>query len=153
MKIQLSTDAALIASFISELQEHHHQLAPEMFRTMSSTKAQNVAVDLLSQPNHYFYLAFEEEQPIGFLWLEEIPVRDNGLIHLESSLHIAGILTSKKWRNQGVSQGLLAYSEKIAKEKGFSKITLDFWALNHLEQFYQKHGYEPYKYQMSKILD
>lgn len=153
MEIKESTETNILAYFLQDLQDHHHQLAPAIFQKMSTADAQQLVTDLLNNSSHHFYVAYNDKKLAGVLWLEEIPVRDNGLIRLDKSLHVAGIVTKKGFRKQGVAQALLTHAEKIAKDKGYAQLTLDFWALNGLETFYHKHGYETYKYQMRKPLD
>lgn len=152
MKIKACEDASLIAPLLKELHEHHLKLDPDLFKKVPDHVYSEIVARALASGEHHFYLAFQEETPVGFIWLEELPVRENNLVRLERSLHISGLVTKNHLRRQGIAEALLAQGETFAKEHGYPQLTLDFRAVNDLRDFYTKQGYQPCKYQYHKSL-
>lgn len=152
MKIIASDDLLLIVPLLKELHEHHRKLDPTMFKSVPDSVYAEIAAKALSSGEHHFYLAFQSGSPVGLIWLKELPVQENDLMRLESSLHISGLVTKDLLRGQGIAQALLTQAEVLAREKGCPQLTLDFWAENDLQDFYAKQGYLPSKYQYCKPL-
>ena len=152
MKIVASEDLELIAPLLKELQEHHRRLAPSVFKEVPETVYKKVIANALATGEHHFYLACQAGTPVGMIWLEELAAQENDLLRIERSLHISGLVTQDQLRGQGIAQALLAQAEALAREKNYPQLTLDFWAVNDLRDFYAKQGYQPCKFKYYKTL-
>ena len=152
MKIKACEDAFIDCPLLKELHEHHLKLDLNLFKKVPDHVYSEIVAKALTSGEHHFYLAFQEETPVGFIWLEELPIRENNLVRLERSLHISGLVTKNHLRGQGIAEALLAQGGNLRQGTWLSSIDLDFWAVNDLREFYTKQGYQPCKYQYHKSL-
>lgn len=61
-------------------------------------------------------------------------------------INIHDVIVSKEYRRQGISQRLIQYLEKLAKERGCCKLTLEVLAENSIaKSSYSKMNFESYK--------
>lgn len=67
MKIKSCEEASLIAPLLKELHEHHLKLDPNLFKKVPDHVYPEIVARALASGEHHFYLAFQDEMPVGFI--------------------------------------------------------------------------------------
>ena len=70
-KISPCEDADLLAKLYQSVQEVHHQLIPNVFKSFDYEAFRDLLQDLLAAETHHFFVAWQK-QPCGFIHLKEI---------------------------------------------------------------------------------
>ena len=139
-------DAALIAKL--SRQTFYETFADsnttsDMDKFMNEQFNNEVLMEEVETPGSIFYLAYENDQPVGYIRLR------NGDNHPEfkgaSSIEIARIYAIKKSIGKGVGRELMLKCIDIAQEMNRDIIWLGVWEKNERAiAFYQKWGFEKF---------
>ena len=71
----------------------------------------------------------------------------------EKLLHVAVLTVRQTHRRRGIGEALLGRAEEIAREFGASRLTLEVYLFNDgAVRFYERVGFDPLKYLMSKSI-
>ena len=73
-KISSCEDADLLAKLYQSVQEVHHQLIPNVFKSFDYEAFRDLLQDLLAAETHHFCSL--AKQPCGFIHLKEIELSD-----------------------------------------------------------------------------
>lgn len=150
-KIIPCEDAELLAKLYQSVQEVHHRLDPNVFKSFDYEAFRDLLQELLVKETHHFFVAWQN-QPCGFIHLKEIHLSDTPLMFSQRRLEIEALSVEKAYQQQGVGESLLAYAADFAREKHYERVTLNFWAKNHVAGFYQRNGFQIERYNACKIL-
>ena len=150
-KISPCEDADLLAKLYQSVQEVHHQLIPNVFKSFDYEAFRDLLQDLLAAETHHFFIAWQK-QPCGFIHLKEIELSDTPLMVSQRRLEIEALSVENAYQKQGVGEALLTHAADFAREKQFATLTLNFWAKNQVADFYQRNGFQVERYRASKIL-
>jgi glucosamine-phosphate N-acetyltransferase len=103
---------------------------------LSFEKARALLQGIISDPNHYIFVAISDNQVVGALTLlvEQKFTHRGGRIG-----HIEDVATRKEWERQGISRRLHERAFKVAKERNCYKVVLD--CNPKLIPFYEKLGF------------
>lgn len=94
--------------------------------------------------HHYLYTIYDDEQPVGIIWLAE-RANQTGFIY---DIHI-----SDQFQGQGYGKKAMNEIENVAKDLGMVKIELHVFAHNQAARsLYKKLGYEETNIRMAKKL-
>lgn len=97
----------------------------------------------LSNPDSYFYIAWEEDNPVGYLKLNSGTAQTE--MQDDTSLEIERIYVKKSHHGQKVGQ--LLYDQALATARSLNKsyLWLGVWEENlRALQFYRKNGFEEF---------
>jgi ribosomal protein S18 acetylase RimI-like enzyme len=94
----------------------------------------------ISNPNSHFYLAFWENEPIGFLKVNFGDAQTESLY--KNTLEIQRIYVLQAFHGKKIGQLLLDEAIEIAKQHSVDYIWLGVWEENHRAiHFYNKNGF------------
>jgi ribosomal protein S18 acetylase RimI-like enzyme len=94
----------------------------------------------LKHPGASFYLAYRNEQPVGYLKVNEGDAQTE--LKAAGIMEIERIYVLKEFHGSGAGQQLLEKALKIAKDKKAVYIWLGVWEHNtRAIKFYEKHGF------------
>jgi GNAT superfamily N-acetyltransferase len=146
--IQLATesDAELIAdlshqTFYDSFAEHNTR--ENMDKFMSEQFTRQKLIDEVKQPWHIFFLAFINDEPVGYVKMRDgsVPL---DLVN-QSCIEIARIYSVKNKIGKGVGKKLMQACHDIAKQKGKKILWLGVWEKNQRAiDFYSEWGFEKF---------
>lgn len=119
--------------------------------TLSEFTQNNLASELAKRPSARVALAFVDNDPAGLI----IGFEGFSTFACKSLINIHDVVVAEKYRGRGISKKMLVHMEKIARDIGCCKLTLEVLEGNTLAQsLYRSCGYEGYSLdpQMGKAL-
>ena len=139
-------DAELIAdlsrqTFFDSFAEHNSKENMDKFMTEQFTRQK--LINEVAQPWHIFFLAFRDEQPVGYVKMRDASVP----LHLVSQpcIEIARIYSVQQTIGKGVGKMLIQKCHEIANQKNKKVLWLGVWEKNHRAiDFYTKWGFEKF---------
>jgi len=142
-------DAELIADL--SRQTFYETFAPDntkenMDKFLDEQFTRQKLIDEVSQPWHIFFLAFVDEEPVGYAKLREglVPPGLTG----RSSIEIARIYSVTKMIGKGVGKKLMQHCIDIAVQKRKEILWLGVWEKNQKAiDFYMRWGFEKFSEQ------
>lgn len=142
IRIAESTDHILIAALNSEVQQLHHELHPEIFKPFDKQGIEAAMRSFLTDNNCRAFVAWKEEEPVGYMILVLRETGDNAFHYNTRSVYIDQIGVPEKNRRLGIGQLLMSYAEQFAAEHGVNRLELDHWTANSMAaQYFRKQGY------------
>ena len=148
LRIRFATekDAELIAdlsrqTFFDSFAEHNSKENMDKFMTEQFTRQK--LINEVAQPWHIFFLAFRDEQPVGYVKMRDASVP----LHLVSQpcIEIARIYSVQQTIGKGVGKMLMQTCHKIANQKNKKVLWLGVWEKNQRAiDFYTKWGFEKF---------
>lgn len=143
----------IIKASLSNLEAIQHISKQTFIQTFSAVNTpenmeeyvlQNFNTEQLSQeinnPNSLFYLAFWNNEPVGYLKLNFGNAQTENTD--EQALEIQRIYVLKEFHGKKIGQLLLDEAIKVAQQMAFNSIWLGVWEENHRAiQFYTKNGF------------
>jgi ribosomal protein S18 acetylase RimI-like enzyme len=124
-------DAELIAdlsrqTFYESFAEHNTKEDMDKFMNQQFTREK--LINEVKQPWQIFFLAYLENEPVGYVKLREgtVPMQ----IDVQSSLEIARIYSVHNKIGKGVGKKLMQTCHEIAKQRGKKTLWLGVWKQN-----------------------
>jgi len=144
IRMASESDAELIADLSRET--FYESFAEEntvenMDKFMSEQFTRQKLIDEVKQPWYLFFIAYLEDEPVGYLKLREgsTPMQ----LESRSSIEIARIYSVRKMIGKGVGKKLMQTCHEVARQKGKKTLWLGVWKQNHRAiDFYTSWGFE-----------
>jgi diamine N-acetyltransferase len=144
VRLAKENDAELVAdlsrqTFYDSFAEHNTK--GDMDKFMNEQFTREKLVDEVKQPWHVFFLAFLNDEPVGYVKLRDssVPMK----LHGQSCMEIARIYSVQKTIGTGVGKKLMQTCHDIAKQKGKKILWLGVWKANQRAiDFYTAWGFE-----------
>jgi len=138
------SDAELIAEL--SRQTFYESFAPDntkenMDKFMNDQFTKEKLIDEVKQPWHLFFLAYIENEPVGYVKLRDgvVPIQ----LDVRSSLEIARIYSVKSMIGKGVGKKLMQTCHEVAGQKRKKTLWLGVWKQNQRAiDFYRSWGFE-----------
>lgn len=148
-------DAYLLAELSIHVQQVHVEVRPRTFRPAEVTEdLVKFYVDLLPQPNHYFFIVEDEGTAVGYVFVKRMNRPDNPFIHADTFLHVDQISINPAARGKGYGKALMQAVYDLAAQHRIQRITLDVWHFNTIAiEFYHNLGFTPFMHRMEIFLD
>jgi len=139
-------DAGALAALNADVQQIHADAHPWRFKPPGPyTFTEKDAKDLLSGPNHFAFLAFDEGAPIGYLVGEIIRRPETARQFAHELIYIHEISVRADARRKGVGRLLLDAAKTHGRSLGIPMVALDTWSFNEgALRFFQKNGLVPF---------
>lgn len=97
-------------------------------------------VDQLENPDSFFYLLWDQDQPAGYLKLNQGPAQTE--LQDPAGLEIERIYLSDRYQGQGLGQKLMDFALAQAERRGKEYVWLGVWEKNRPAlAFYQRNGF------------
>jgi ribosomal protein S18 acetylase RimI-like enzyme len=152
MEIRFATlaDAATISALNDDVQQLHAEALPKIFKPPSDeTFAPDVVSALMKAPNHYFWLAIEDGQPVGYLFATVRHQPDTPVKQAIDLISIEQISIKPDARSKGYGKQMMETVMDFARQQGISLLTLDVWSFNtRAHKFYEDLGFRNYNERM-----
>jgi ribosomal protein S18 acetylase RimI-like enzyme len=114
-----------------------------MDKFMNEQFTKQKLMDEVKQPWHIFFLAFIDEEPVGYVKLKDAAVPSQ-LLH-QSCIEIARIYSVQRTIGKGVGKKLMQACHDVAHQKGKKILWLAVWGQNHRAiNFYARWGFEKF---------
>ncbi len=98
-------------------------------------------IEELSNEEDYYYIAFINDQPAGYLRLKE-SVSTIPLIKLYRSIELKRIYVLKEYHSQKIGAALMKFAFDFAIEKNYRAMYLSVWEYNEkAKAFYKRWGF------------
>jgi GNAT superfamily N-acetyltransferase len=149
IKVEKSTNAEIVSVLNEELQSLHTRLYPTMFKAYNQEQALLAFKEMLELENCFVFIAYEGEEPVGYLLLFVDHKRENAFMYEAKSLYIDQIMVKRAHQKKGIAKKLLDEVKLFAKSLDINRLHLDHWAYNMVgADFFKKAGFEYYNKRM-----
>ncbi len=146
MQIRQTKDYEIITKLSKHVHDIHTDHYPEYFKEYDYDGILAFFKSVINKENTIFLLAEQENQPIGYAYIEIRNYAENVFKKAYQSIYVHQFCITNTKRNQGYGTRLMNEIGRIAKEKGIHKIELDYWANNeNAKHFYKKNGFTLYR--------
>ncbi len=124
-------DAETISELNADVQKVHADALPHLFKPPSKDglPAAEVA-SLIQTPNHFFYLALEDDCPVGYLWAEVRRMPETPFRYAWDYVYVNHISLRPEARSKGYGKQLLEAAANLARQQGIATLALDVWSFN-----------------------
>ncbi len=140
-----SNDEALIAIMTSWYNDDsiQHFIKPNFQEGPFEKCTQDSIKESVNEKNKYYYIAFDDEHPIGEVSITVDP--EHLARKVENTGWISILIGEGSYRKKGYGDKLMHFIERTAKELGLKRIELGVFDFNeNAIKFYQKLGYLPF---------
>ena len=140
-----------LKNLMIQLQQHHINLRPDVYRLTDDFFTENTFDKLLAECN--VLVAVDENGEIAGAVSYSIMDMKAAIIHPFKSLWISDLIVSETHRGQGIGSMLMEKVKEVAKENGVDRVQLNVNALNSgAIKLYEKQGFTPEMVKMEYIL-
>ena len=143
-------DAVTISRLNVSVQQLHADAAPDTFKQPESDAfaAKSLAEWLVAE-DRYFYIAYEDETAVGYIYGEVRRRPENPYTHARPQLYIHQIAVDPLYRGRGHGARLIHRVRELADELDIDTIALDTWMFNEeARQFFAGQGFTPFMVRM-----
>ncbi len=153
MRFLPTRDADLIATLNRPIHEHHLQLMPSFFAPYDHSRIRDTIADTMKQSGHHFIIGKFEEEPIGYVWFEEIVSKSTAFRQQIRTLYVRQISILPTHKRNGFGRQMMEYVEQWAHAHDFASIELDYWVANkEASRFYDQMGFQTKRQIVTKHL-
>ena len=147
-------DVALLCRLNRPVQALHHAAMPHRYKPASAgTDVAAFFTTTLTAPDNFFVLAFCEDVPAGYVYVERRDHAETPFTYAARSHYVHHLAVEPDFRRHGVGRALMAAVERAARADGADAIQLDFWSFNGgARTFYEALGYTEYNKRYWKLL-
>ena len=141
-------DIVVLNSFVQEKHREHH---PDHFKSsdLVSCEASNFFERLIKTENNYIFIAYKEDNPVGYIWFTIDNITENPFKTGRKQIYIHQIVVHKQYRQQAIGRSLFEKAEMTAKQNNIDHYELDTWAFNsEAHEFFKKLGFETFNIRM-----
>ncbi|PLR98905.1 GNAT family N-acetyltransferase [Bacillus sp. T33-2] len=141
MKISQTDNYETIAKMNEHVQEIHTSLYPKYFKEYNYPAVAEFFKGIVGKPQ-YIFLLLEEDEPIGYAWIEKKAYPENAFKKQCLSVYVHQISIIESYKHKGYGSTLMDEIEHIAREIGAETLELDYWVDNAAARdFYKKKGF------------
>jgi len=123
-------DADGLAELCKDVQALHVEMEPTLFREPTHEELAGFFRDRLADPDFTAFLAWDHEEPVGYVMLHVIRRPSHILIKAREDVEIDHIHVAETHRRQGIGRRLAAKALDLAHSCGIGTIQLSVWAQN-----------------------
>lgn len=146
MKIYESANYDRIAKINRSVHEIHAQQYPDHFKIYDYEGVKQFFKTVIGKPQHKFLLMGEEDQEIGYAWIEIRSHAENVFKKGYQSVYIHQLNIDEGYRGKGYGKRLMEYIENLGIQYGAKFIEVDYWIKNTIAgEFYRKTGFKAYR--------
>jgi len=143
MRIEKVKNVKLIAKLNEPVQNLHHELYPEKFKIFNYDEVCNYFDKIIDDKNHNFLICYIENEPVGYIWFEEIERKETAFSNSSHYIYIQQVSVNENQRGNGVGKNLFNEVLKFAGNSSIKRIGLDYWVKNTVaKHVYNKLGFE-----------
>lgn len=152
MEVRLAgvDDAQIISELNNDVQRIHAEALPDLFKQPSDeTFPVSVIVDLISNPENYFFIAQVDGEAVGYIYAEIRNLPGNVWRYATSQVYIHHISVQPRHQHKGCGEKLIQAVKSLARDKSIKTVALDVWSFNtRAHVFFAKQGFTNYNERM-----
>ncbi|WP_214844534.1 GNAT family N-acetyltransferase [Exiguobacterium sp. s150] len=142
MKLVKTNDADLIATLNRPIHERHVALMPHFFASYDYERVRKAFAETINRAGHHFLVAEVSEEPVGYIWMQEVTSASNAFKNATRTLYVRQISINPSHQRFGYGRQMMGYVEKWARAHDFPTIELDYWVANEdAAHFYDELGF------------
>jgi ribosomal protein S18 acetylase RimI-like enzyme len=145
MQVRLATinDAESISLLNAHVQKLHAEALPQLFKPPSNeTFPTSSVIELLRDPNNYFFIGHVDGEAVGYLYAEIRNVPETTLRYEMTQVYLHHISIPPRHQHQGYGETLIQAVKALARAKGITTIGLDVWSFNtSARAFFARQGF------------
>ena len=123
----------------------HQDIRPDIFKRDGVKYTESDLTALLQDESRPVWCALEEENFLGYCFCQWKEYRNSSVSTNRKELYIDDLCVDEAARGKGVATALFRFVTETAKAESSDFITLNVWAGNSAQQFYEKMGMKPRK--------
>ena len=149
------SDAEALASLSADVQTHHADAIPQLFKAVGPATFPPAAVrELLDEKDRIVLVACAEKVVVGYASAQIQRRAETPFRHAVACLCIQWMGVLAGWRRKGVGRALIDALRVAAAEHGLALVTLDVWSFNtNAYAFYTAVGFHPQRHILSMELE
>jgi ribosomal protein S18 acetylase RimI-like enzyme len=155
-KVRRATEAdvAELVLLNKDLQELHASLYPQDFKQdPDGAELSKSFSRLIDAENHSIGVYDGEDEPIGYIWFEQLERPQTPFRNPFRLLHIHHIFVKPEARGQAVGSALVEWACDHARAAGISQIAVEHWADNeNAREFFKRSGFEDIRISMRRLI-
>lgn len=150
IRLAVTGDAETVSELNNTVQALHNEALPHIFKTASTeTFPASRIADLMADEENYFYLAFENNQPAGYIYVQILQKPETALKYTRDMLMIHQISVKQEFQKSGAGKMLIETALALANEKDITHIELDVWSFNeNARDFFSRQGFTVFNSRM-----
>ena len=142
MRLVETNDADLIATLNRPIHERHVALMPHFFAPYDYERVRKAFAETINRAGHHFLVAEVSEEPVGYIWMQEVTSASNAFKNATRTLYVRQISINPSHQRFGYGRQMMGYVEKWARAHDFPTIELDYWVTNEdAARFYEGLGF------------
>jgi ribosomal protein S18 acetylase RimI-like enzyme len=147
-------DLDALVALNAQVQKLHARLEPSHFRAVTDeAEIRTFFSGKLGSPRNSILLAFDQAQPVGYLWFEIQNRAQTVFTYATRRIYVHHIAVDASARRRGAASALLSRVEDKARSEGICRIVLDAWAANHdAQHFFFSKGFAPFNLVFGKSI-
>ena len=147
------TDIPDILRLLVQVCNVHQDIRPDIFKRDGVKYTESDLTELLADETRPVWRAVEDGQFLGYCFCQGKECRDSSVSTDRKELYIDDLCVDETARGKGVATALFRFVTETATAEGTDFITLNVWAGNSAQQFYEKMGMKPRKVFMDLPLE
>lgn len=154
MEIIQSNDVEAITNLNRDIQNLHNSMFPWRFKEFDFNQTISFFKNMMDNQNHYFFIIQDNDQALGYAWIEIREYQENAFLHTYRSIFVHHISLAIEYQNRGLGKQLMNKVIEFASERKINRIELDYWSDNeNAKKFYEKIGFNTYREFVFKDLE
>lgn len=146
MEMILTKDYGILAKLNEGVQNIHAEIYPEFFKIHNIDEVTQFFKEVVNKPNHLFLLVKDEDEFVGYAWIEIKNSLETPFKKAFSTLYIHQINIVDDKRNKGYGSFIIHKIVSFARDHHISRIELDYWTDNSIaKNFYEKLGFKKFR--------
>ena len=147
-----SSDIPRMIALLQQVGAVHHDIRPDLFRAGAQKYDETALAALLADPTRPIFAADVEGTMMGYAFCILQETKGDPVLRDRKVLYIDDLCVDETCRRQGIAAALYRAVLDYARQLGCNAVTLNVWAGNEAEAFYQKMGMQVQKTGMECIL-
>lgn len=143
-------DAEILAAMNETVQQLHADARPDIYCPYSlNDDLIRWYADGMAQPDNFYFIAEEDETPVGYMYAQVIRRPANLFCHPMEMVSIDQISVNMEYQGKGYGKALLNAAYELAREQGIRRVVLGVLDFNqHALDFYKRQGFRDFIHRM-----
>ncbi|MDP8932077.1 MAG: GNAT family N-acetyltransferase [Actinomycetota bacterium] len=151
VRAALEEDTHSVARLNQHVQRLHVEEEPDDFRPATLEETEPFFARLINDEDQVVLVADLEGEPVGYLWARELSRPENPFTKPARTLYVHHVVVHPDHRRCGIGRALFDFVEQEARERGVTRLGLDFWSFNDsAAHFFRSLGFETYTIRMRR---
>ena len=148
-------DAAALHRLYHQLDRHHADLLPEVFRPLGRDPRSEAFIgDVLDDPRAAFFVAVLDGEVVGFLEIRISGPPDFPVFRKRDFAYIENTAVDASLRGRGIGEALFDAALEWAASHGVDRIQTSVWNENTgAVRFYERRGFRPVTLRLERVID